>query len=206
MRTGTLAWAAGAVAAGAVVATLAATMLAPRDAFAACREGQVAGGDVGGSFTLVDAGGREVTDAEVFTAPSILYFGYTYCPDVCPLDAQRNAEAVRLLDERGILATPVMISVDPARDTPEVMGRFAANFHERMIGLTGSEAQVAAASRAFRTYYARADDDPDSYLMDHSTFSYLVLPETGFVDFVARDETPEEVADRLACFVAAAEA
>jgi len=204
MRTATIAWAAASAAALGLGVAAVAPMLGGSDAFADCRGGQVAGGDLGGPFTLVDAGGATVTDAEVFTAPSILYFGYTYCPDVCPLDAARNAEATRLLEERGILATPVMVSIDPARDTPEVMGRFAANFHERMVGLTGSEAQVADAARAWRVYSARQEGDPLDYLVDHSAFSYLVLPGTGFVDVVSRDEPPEAVADRLACFVEAA--
>ncbi len=164
----------------------------------------MAGGDIGGPFTLVDATGATVTDRDVITTPTILYFGYTFCPDVCPLDAARNADAVALLEERGIAATPVFISIDPARDTPEVMGDYADAFHDRMIGLTGSEEQVAAASRAYRTSYGRQDGDSDYYLMNHSTFSYLVLPEAGFVDFVSRDEPAATVADRLQCFVEAA--
>lgn len=211
MRTRTYALAAAALAAAGLGATLVATTRAPaaglEAALAACRGGAVAGGDLGGPFTLVNAQGEEVTDREVFTRPSILYFGYTFCPDVCPLDAMRNAEAVRVLEERGLEATPVFVSFDPARDTPEVVGAFAANFHPRMVGLTGSPDQVKAASEAYRTYYARAageeGEDPDYYLMDHSAFSYLVLPEVGFVDFVDREEAPEAVADRLQCFAEA---
>lgn len=205
MRTSTIAIAAGAVAlAGVAGMALAPRLLGSQDAFVDCRGGQVAGGDIGGPFTLVNGAGETVTDKDVFTEPSILYFGYTFCPDVCPLDVARNAEAVRVLEERGIEARPVFVSIDPERDTPEVVGEYAANFHPRMIGLTGSPEQVAAASRAYRTYYAAQDGDPDYYLVDHSTFSYLVLPEVGFVDFVNRDETPEAVADRLQCFAEAA--
>lgn len=175
------------------------------DKFAQCRAGQVAGGDLGGAFTLLNAKGEEVTDQDVITGPSLVYFGYTFCPDVCPLDNARNVEAISILEERGLDITPVFISIDPERDTPEVVGDFAANFHPRMIGLTGTPEQVAAASKAYRTYYARQNsDDPDYYLMDHSTFSYLVFPETGFADFFRRDETPEQMADRLECFVKAA--
>ena len=120
------------------------------DQFAQCREGQVAGGvDIGGPFELVNSMGETVTDKDVLTAPSLIYFGYTFCPDVCPLDVARNAEAIDLLEERGQMVTPVFISVDPKRDTPEVVGTFASNLHERMIGLTGSPEQVAAASKAF---------------------------------------------------------
>lgn len=174
--------------------------------FEQCREGAVAG-DIGGPFELVDETGAFVTDADVITEPAILYFGYTFCPDVCPLDTMRNAQAIDILADRGISATPVFISIDPDRDTPEVVDRFTDNFHDKMIGLTGSAEQVSAASQAYRTFYRKVEEagNDEYYLVDHSTFSYLVLPEHGFVDFVRREDTPEEVADRLACFAAAAE-
>ncbi|MCL4104996.1 UNVERIFIED_CONTAM: hypothetical protein GTU68_018703 [Idotea baltica] len=174
------------------------------DAFASCRATTIAGGSaaIGGPFTLVNEDGAEVTDADVITAPSLIYFGYTFCPDVCPLDVDRNAQAVALLDEQGVEVTPIFITIDPERDTPEVVGEFADNFHDRMIGLTGSDAQVAAASKAYRTYYKKQEgDDPDYYLVDHSTMSYLVFPETGFIEFFRRDAAPEKVAEQVACFV-----
>lgn len=171
---------------------------------ASCIGGAVAG-DIGGPFTLLDATGETVTDADIVTEPTILYFGYTFCPDVCPLDNMRNAQAVEILEERGIMATPVFVSVDPERDTPEVVGLFAENFHDRMIGLTGSPEQVSAAAGAFRVFYNRHDAEAgDSfYLVDHSTFSYILMPGLGFVDFVRRAETPEGLADRIACLVEA---
>lgn len=173
------------------------------DPFAPCRASTVAGGAgaLGGPFELVNASGETVTDADVITEPSLLYFGYTFCPDVCPLDVQRNAVAVDVLEDRGITVTPVFISIDPARDTPEVVGDFAANMHERMIGLTGSPEQVKAASQAYRTYYRAQESDDDYYLVDHSTFSYLVLPEHGFVEFFRRETAPVQMADRIACFI-----
>jgi len=171
------------------------------DRFAECRAGAV-GGDIGGPFTLVDTAGKTVTDKDVLGTPSLVYFGYTFCPDVCPLDIARNAEAVDILEERGFDVTPVFISIDPARDTPDVLADFAANLHPKMIGLTGSEEQVKAASQAYKTYYRKQDsEDPEFYLMDHSTFTYLVLPGTGFVDFFRRDDTAEQMADRTACFL-----
>ena len=173
------------------------------DEYASCRSTQIAGGtdQIGGPFTLVNAKGETVTDKDVITEPSLVYFGYTFCPDVCPLDTARNAEAADVLRDRGISVTPVFISVDPNRDTPEVVGDFAANLHEDMIGLTGSEEQVKAASKAYRTYYKRQPGDDDYYLVDHSTFSYLVMPDDGFVEFFRRELSPEDVADRTACFV-----
>ncbi len=174
------------------------------DPFAQCRGSQVGGGAIGGPFTLVNGDGETVTDIDVIEHPTLVYFGYTYCPDVCPLDAARNAVAVDLLDEENIETTPVFITIDPARDTPEVVKEYAYNFHDRMIGLTGSEEQVKAASQAYKTYYRKQDsDDPEYYLMDHSTFTYLVLPEHGFVEFFRRETTPEQIAATTACYVGA---
>ncbi len=177
-------------------------ILVPRanDPFADCRAGAVGGGDIGGPFTLVNGDGRTVTDKDVLTKPSLIYFGYTFCPDVCPADNARNAEAVDILEERGFDVQPVFISIDPDRDTPEVVKEFAANLHPKMVGLTGSPEQVKAASLAYKTYYRKQEGDSDYYLMDHSTFTYLVMPGYGFVDFFKRDDTPDAMADRVACF------
>ncbi len=177
------------------------------DRFAKCRESNVAGGtgSIGGPFTLVNGEGTTVTDRDVFTKPSLVYFGYTFCPDVCPLDAVRNADALDILSGSGHNAQGVFISVDPERDTPEVVGEWAGYMHEEMIGLTGSPEQVAAASRAYRTYYRKHEtEDDEFYLVDHSTFTYLVLPDLGFVEFFRRDDAAEDVARRSACFIAGA--
>jgi len=173
------------------------------DQFASCRSSQIAGGadQIGGPFELLNSKGETVTDKDVLTAPSLVYFGYTFCPDVCPLDNTRNAEAIDLLESRGQMVTPVFISIDPARDTPEIVGDFAFNLHERMIGLTGSPEQVKAASQAYKTYYKAHPAEDEFYLVDHSTFSYLVLPEHGFVEFFRRDTSPEDMADRIGCFL-----
>ena len=161
---------------------------------------QVAG-DIGGPFELVNGQGETVTDADVITEPALVYFGYTFCPDVCPFDVSRNVDAVDILAERGISVTPVFISIDPERDTVDIVADYAANMHEKMIALTGSEEQVAAASKAYKTYYKAHKDGTDEYLVDHSTFTYLVLPEHGFVEFFRRDVSAEEMAERTACVV-----
>ncbi len=177
------------------------------DPFAQCRASVVAGGagQIGGPFALIDQTGQAVTDADVITEPTLIYFGYTFCPDVCPLDTVRNAEAVDILEQMGHSVRPVMISVDPERDTPEVMAAFTANVHERMLGLTGTPEQTDAAARAYRVYYRinRTGDDP-YYLVDHSAFTYLVLPGHGFVEFFHRETTPQAMAERTQCFVNAA--
>ncbi|MBD3785367.1 MAG: SCO family protein [Sphingomonadales bacterium] len=179
-----------------------ATQSGDPDMFAQCRRGVVGGsGTIGGPFTLVSETGETVTDADVITKPSLLYFGYTYCPDVCPLDNSRNAEAVSLLDERGYDVTPVFISVDTERDTPELLREFTDIMHPKMLGLTGSPEQVAAASKAYRTYFkVQTPGDPYT-LIDHSTQTYLVFPQIGFVEFFNRDATPDDMANQVACFV-----
>jgi protein SCO1/2 len=176
------------------------------DRFAHCRQSQVSGGagSIGGPFTLTDQNGNTVTQADVITGPTLLYFGYTFCPDVCPLDNARNAEATDILEERGIGVTPVFISVDPARDTPDVLQSYTENLHPRMIGLTGSEDQIRAATEAYKAYFRIQPASDEFYLVDHSTFTYLVLPEVGFVEFFRREATADEMADRIACFVDAA--
>jgi len=168
-----------------------------------CRETSIAGGAgaIGGPFELVDHTGRTVTDADFADRPVLLYFGYTFCPDVCPLDTARNAQAVDLLTERGYDVTPVFVSVDHQRDTQELLAEFVRFMHPDMIGLTGTEEQIRNAARAYRVYYAAQESDDDFFLIDHSTFSYLMLPEHGFVDIIRRDQTPEQVADTLACFI-----
>ena len=167
-----------------------------------CFGASVAGGAIGGPFTLVDGDGQTVTDADVITEPTLVYFGYTFCPDVCPIDNARNAQAVEILEEQGISATPVFITIDPERDTPEVMRDYVENFSPKMVGLTGSAEQIKAVAGEYRVVYSKADDeDPDYYLMNHSVFTYLMMPQTGFATFFRREDTPQQVADQVSCAV-----
>jgi len=174
------------------------------DPFAQCRQGQVAGGEIGGPFTLVNPAGETVTEAEVLQKPSLVYFGYTFCPDVCPFDVARNVEAVDILAAQGLDVTPVFISIDPERDTPEALGDYVANMHPKLIALTGTPDQVRVASLAYKTFYKRQETEDEFYLIDHTTFTYLMLPGTGFVDFFRRDISSEQMAEGVACFVQAA--
>ena len=181
-------------------------LFAPDDAFAHCRASAVAGGGaaIGGPFTLVSESGETVTEKDVIDQPSLVYFGYTFCPDVCPVDAARNAEAISLLEDRGTTVKPVFITVDPRRDTPEVLAEFTDYMHPRMIGLTGSEEQVKAAVKTYRAYsksHREAGSDDEYYLVDHSTQSYLMFPEQGFVEFFRNTETAQQIADRVQCFI-----
>ena len=162
-------------------------------------------GSIGGPFTLVSETGETVTEQEVITRPTLVYFGYTFCPDVCPLDTVRNAEAADVLEAEGVDIQTVFITVDPNRDTPEVLASFTDIVHEDMIGLTGPQEQPHAAAQAYRVYYNSHDDGTDPYyLVDHTAFTYLMLPEHGFVEFFPREVTPDQMASRTACFVDAA--
>lgn len=195
------------LAAAVATAALGTTWVMTRDAGGtSCSASAIAGGagQIGGPFTLVDEDGKTVTDKDVIDQPSLVYFGYTFCPDVCPMDNARNAEAIDLLESQGTIVKPVFISIDPERDTPEVLKEFTDVLHPRMLGLTGTPEQVAAASKAYRTYYKKqeqASADDKYYLVDHSTFTYLVFPEKGFVEFFKRDTTPEQMAETIQCYV-----
>ncbi len=175
------------------------------DPFANCRTSVVAGGSsaLGGAFELTDETGARVTDKQVFTKPTLVYFGYSFCSDICPFDNSRNAEALDLLDEQGVDAQAVFISVDPKRDTPEIMAHYTENLHEKMIGLTGSPEDIAAAAKAYRVGYQVQDDGSDDYPVSHTTMTYLVLPDHGTVEFFNRDVTPEDMAAQTACFAKA---
>lgn len=176
---------------------------AGNDQFAQCRAGQ-AGGDIGGPFTLVNGEGQTVTDAEVLTKPSLVYFGYTFCPDVCPFDMSRNAEVADILEEQGQELGLVFISVDPKRDTPEVAAQFAEAHREGAIGLSGTPEQVAAAAKAYRIYYKAHEDQGEFYPVDHSNFTYLMMPGVGMVDFYRGDVASDAVAKNVACVIEAA--
>ncbi|MHA7874818.1 SCO family protein [Roseivivax sp.] len=174
------------------------------ETFASCREGAVAG-NIGGEFTLVNGAGETVTSEALVSEPTLVYFGYTFCPDVCPFDTVRNAAAIDLLAEEGVEAQNAFITVDPARDTPEVVGEFAQAIHPEMIGLTGSPEQIREAAEAFRVIYQVPQDPEDEYyLVNHTTFTYLLMPEEGFVDYFRREAPAEQIAERVACFAEAA--
>jgi protein SCO1/2 len=194
--------AAGVVIVGLGVAYLAAG--ARSDRFADCRTSVVAGGagQIGGPFKLTDQNGKMVTDKDVLSEPALVYFGYTSCPDLCPTDMARNAEAVDILEEMGHEIKPVFISVDPRRDTPEVLKEWTASLHPRMVGLTGTPEQLQAAAKEYKTYFKVPENPTDEYyVVDHMTNTYLMLPGLGFAEFFKRDLSSQDLADRVACFL-----
>ena len=170
-----------------------------------CSPNTVAGGNstIGGNFSLVDTSGKLLNSTDIIVKPSLVYFGYSYCPDVCPFDLQRNAIAVDLLDEKKIDVLPLFITIDPKRDTPQRMKEFTSFVHPKMIGLTGSKEQISKTMKQFKVYGQTASGSfaDDDYLMDHSSFTYLVDPELGFLDYFSRNVSPNEMADIVECFI-----
>lgn len=161
----------------------------------------LAGTSIGGAFTLVDKDGREVHWADFAGKYRIVYFGYTFCPDACPLDVgvtmQGFARFEKAHADLARAVQPIFITVDPARDTPQRVGEFAAAFSPRLLGLTGSQAQVDVAIKAFRVYAARGKDTPGGYLMDHSRVAYLMDRNGKPIDMLPVDKGPEAVAASL---------
>jgi protein SCO1 len=153
---------------------------------------------IGGPFTLLDQDGQTVTDQDFHGQWMLIYFGFTYCPDVCPTSLARNAEALDMLGSGGDKVVPVLISVDPQRDTPEKMKDYVRYFHPRTVGLTGTPEQIAAVAKAYRVFYMKVErEDPDAYLVDHSSFTYLVGPDGRFVQFFRHEISAQDMADGL---------
>lgn len=151
---------------------------------------------IGGPFTLVDQHGRTVTERDFRGRWLLVYFGFTYCPDVCPTSLARNGDAVTLLGDKGKQVVPVLITVDPERDTPEKLKDYVVSFHPQAVGLTGTPEQIAAVAREYRVYYAKARQDAgEDYLVDHSSITYLIGPDGRFVKFFRHEASAEEMAD-----------
>lgn len=138
---------------------------------------------VGGFFSLLDQDGRRVTEKTFLGKYMLVFFGYTYCPDVCPTELQVMSAALDQLGPEAERIQPVFVSIDPARDTPEVLKAYVSNFSPRLVGLTGTAEEVAAIAKAYRVYYARAGSGNSNtdYLMDHSSIIYLMGPDGSFV-------------------------
>ncbi len=153
---------------------------------------------IGGPFTLTDTTGRRVTDADFRGKWLIVYFGYAYCPDVCPTQLQTIATALDLLGPQANAVTPIFITVDPARDTPAALGQYVKLFDDRLVGLTGSAQDIAAVAHAYRVYYARVDGTKsNSYVMDHSSSVYLMTPDGKFRAMLPQNGNPDVLANAI---------
>jgi len=154
---------------------------------------------IGGPFTLTDQRGNTITEADLRGHWSVLYFGYTYCPDVCPVTLQNVTLALEQLGRRASRIVPYFISIDPWRDTQEIMAEYAAYFHPSLVALTGTPAQVAEAAASFRVYYSpTSKPETDDYTVDHTSILYLMAPDGSYVSHFSHATAVEEIATRLA--------
>jgi protein SCO1/2 len=152
---------------------------------------------IGGPFRLVDQNGKTVTDADLKGKWSLIYFGYTHCPDACPTALNDMSIALDELGPRRSAVRPVFITVDPERDTPEVLKSYVTAFDAPIMALTGSPEEIAQAAKGYRVYYAKHPEAGGDYAMDHSSVIYVMDPEGRFTASFTHQNTPEEIAERL---------
>lgn len=158
---------------------------------------------IGGPFTLTEHTGRRVTEEDFKGRFTLIYFGYTFCPDVCPAELQVMSAALDQLGKKGDKVTPVFVTIDPERDTVEQMKSYVSNFHKRLVGLTGSLKEIRAATKVYRIYYKKVADDSSStdYLMDHSSIVYLMSPEGEYLTHFAYGTGVDKMAKGIAKFL-----
>lgn len=154
------------------------------------------GADIGGSFTLTNQDGETVSDSDFSGQYRIMYFGYTYCPDVCPIDLQKLAKGFAAFEQanpgRAAKIQPIFVTIDPARDTPDVMKSYVNAFHPRLIGLTGSEADIDALREKFAVFAEKVESEGSTeYLVDHSRQAYLLDPDGKPLALLSVDKTPQ---------------
>lgn len=165
----------------------------------------VTGAAIGGDFTLIDKNRKTVNWQDFRGKWAIFYFGYTFCPDACPIDMQQLIEGYNLFQkahaEAAAKVQTVFITIDPARDTPEAVGEWTGAFSPSLLGLTGSQAQVDKAAKAFAVLYSKGEETAGGYLMNHSRFAYLIDPEGKPVALLPVDKGAKAVASDLAKLV-----
>eukprot|EP01138_Halocafeteria_seosinensis_P001472 gb/GECG01001508.1/.p1 GENE.gb/GECG01001508.1/~~gb/GECG01001508.1/.p1 ORF type:complete len:287 (+),score=23.41 gb/GECG01001508.1/:1-861(+) len=158
---------------------------------------------LGGPFELVDTNGRPVTEKNFRGNYHLIYFGFTYCPDICPNEMVKMGKVIDMLNKRKNVpeVVPIFISVDPYRDTVAQTREYLKDFHPKMIGLTGTPEQIKNATRAFRVYFSEVDhrdEDDDDYVVDHSIVLYLLSPDGEFIDFFPQMMEASEIAEKIA--------
>ena len=162
---------------------------------------------VGGPFELVDQNGQPRSAADFRGRFMLIYFGYTYCPDICPTSLLSMTQGLDLLaetdPEAAVKVAPIFITVDPERDTVETMAAYASSFHEDLVALTGTAEQVAGAAKAYRVYYTRYDDGGGDYLMDHTSLIYLMGPDGAYLSHFGHTAQAEEIAAGLRRYMGA---
>jgi protein SCO1 len=159
--------------------------------------GTALGSVIGGSFRLTDQNGKTVTDADLKGKWSLIYFGYTHCPDACPTALNDIAIALDELGAKREDVRPVFITVDPERDTTEALKSYVTSFDAPILALTGTPEQVAQAAKAYRVYYAKHPEAGGDYSMDHSSVIYVMDPQGRFTASFTHESSPEQIAERL---------
>ena len=152
---------------------------------------------IGGPFQLVDQNGKTVTDTDLKGKWSLIYFGYTHCPDACPTALNDISIALSELGPKRDAVRPVFITVDPERDTPETLKAYVTSFDAPILALTGTADQVATAAKGYRVYYAKHPEAGDDYSMDHSSVIYVMDPEGRFTASFTHESAPEQISERL---------
>jgi protein SCO1/2 len=159
---------------------------------------------IGGSFTLVNQEGAVVSEKTFHGKYSLIFFGYTFCPDVCPNTLSTFSTVMDLLGKDAIKVQPIFVTVDPLRDTPEHLKSYLTHFHKSFAGLTGNVQQIEHVKKVFRIYAAKSQQDatdPDDYLMDHSSVSYLMSKDGKFLTFFSYGMEAEAIATKLKDFL-----
>jgi protein SCO1/2 len=153
---------------------------------------------VGGPFWLIDHTGKPRTDADFRGKLLLIYFGFTYCPDICPADLQNIGLALDKLGPAAEAVQPLFITVDPERDTPAHLADYATMFHPRLIGLTGDAASIRKTADAYKVYYAKVPSEKgDDYTVDHTAFIYLMDRDGTYLGFFPPGTTPERIAESI---------
>ena len=157
---------------------------------------------LGGPIDLIDQNETAFSLEKQKASLSLLYFGYSYCPDICPYDLERNAYVKDIMDEHELDINLVFITLDPSRDTTERLKDFSEYIHSSMIALTGSTDQIDALKKAYGVFGKsnKVNNEDQSYLVDHSTFSYLVNRDGEVLSYFNRRESPEKISEKIKCF------
>lgn len=157
---------------------------------------------LGGAFEMLNQDGQTVTEADYDGSYKLMFFGFTHCPGICPGELTKMSSVLDILEENGQAEkiTPIFVSIDPARDTPEVMKEYIEVYDSRLVGLTGSQEQVDAMKDAYKVHASKVEMemmDPGEYMMDHSTFTYLMSPENDLLLVFDMQDKPEQIAEEI---------
>jgi protein SCO1/2 len=158
---------------------------------------QVAGSSVGGPFRLTTGDGKVLTERDLLGTPYLVFFGFTHCPDICPTKLLELSEVLRATGERGRTLRALFITVDPERDSPEIMKSYVSSFDDRIVGLTGDRAAVDAAVKTFRAYAKKVPLKDGDYTMDHTALVYLMGKDGRFVNSFNVQRPPAAAAAEL---------